>query len=117
MKAYLLGLLIALVASQNFATVKPDVHIPTPYHECTNQGCSTKQGAMTIEASWRWLHAVKNYDNCLNGNNWDSRYCPDPKTCANNCGYEGVTGEAEYKNPYGVLTVNDGIRMNYVTKK
>ena len=92
MRTYLLGLLITLVISQNFATVKSDVHIPAPYHQCTNQGCTTKQGAMTIEASWRWLHYVKNYDNCLNGNTWDSRYCPDPKTCANNCGYEGVTG-------------------------
>ena len=76
------ALLLVLTLTQNYNTLKTDTHINTPYHTCNSQGCTTHQGAMTIEASWRWLHYIQNYDNCQNGGNWDSRYCPDPKTCA-----------------------------------
>ena len=116
MKILLCTLLCALVLGQNIGTVKPDFHIDSPYTECTAQGCSTKQGAVTIAAEYRWLHYVSNYDACQNGGGWDARYCPDPTTCAKNCGYEGVSGPSDYKSTYGVLPVSEGIRLNYVTK-
>ena len=117
MKIIFCTFLCALVLSQNIGKVKPDLNISSPYTECTAQGCSIKQGAFTIAAEWRWLHYVSNYDGCQNAGGWDARYCPDPITCAKNCGYEGVSGPSEYKSTYGVLPVSDGIRLNYVTNQ
>lgn len=70
---------------------------------------------MTLDASWRWLHYIENYDSCNSGGNWDPKYCPDPVTCAKNCGYEGVNGANSYKSAYGILEVDGGVRLNYVT--
>jgi cellulose 1,4-beta-cellobiosidase len=67
MKTPLLLGLVVLTLSQNFATIKPDHPIPSPYQECTKEGCTTKQGAVTIDSAWRWLHYVNNQDSCRKG--------------------------------------------------
>ena len=69
-----------------------------------------------MAAEWRWLHHVGDYNSCTSGSDWNSQYCPNPTSCAQNCGYEGVSGADEYKKTYGVLEVEGGVRLNYVTK-
>ena len=78
---------ICVALSQNFAKVIPENHVKTPYFECNSDSCARKEGAVTLDAAWRWLHYVENYDSCTSGDSWDPKYCPDPVTCAKNCGY------------------------------
>jgi hypothetical protein len=46
---------------------------------------------------------------------WNPSYCPNGGTCAQNCAYEGVNGSDNYKSIYGVIEINNGIRLNYKT--
>ena len=41
--------------------------------------------AVTLDHNWRWLHAVGDYVNCYEGNEWDDKFCPDVATCTENC--------------------------------
>lgn len=116
MRRYLCFFLLAAVISQNIGRLTPENHVSSPYYECNSNGCTRLAGAVTLDAAWRWLHYIANYDGCYNGNGWDPKYCPDPVTCAKNCGYEGVNGPENYKMPYGILEVEGGVRLNYVTK-
>ena len=45
--------------------------------------------AVTLDHNWRWLHAVGDYVNCYEGNEWDDKFCPDVATCTENCALGG----------------------------
>lgn len=66
-----------------------------------------------MDANWRWID--NNGTNCYTGNEWNSSFCPDPDTCAQNCALEGVPME-DWTNTYGVMSTGDQLRLNFVTQ-
>jgi len=84
--------------------------------ECTvDGGCTSTQAKLTLDANWRWLHSTSNTENCYENNQWNSDYCSNGNDCAKNCALEGVSLE-KYSNTYGVKQIEDGVRLNFVTK-
>lgn len=114
MRVILVFVLVACCLAQNFDTQKQEYHIPVGYKECTTSGCQTKQGSVTLDQNWRWVHNVGGYQNCFSGVEWDKNFCPDPATCTRNCAVDGVPPQ-DWKNPYGINQINGGISMKLVT--
>lgn len=85
-----------------------------PLTECTNSGCQSRQGEITLDQNWRWLHNVGGYTNCFGGTEWDKNYCSDPQACSKNCALDGVPTN-DWTNPYGINQVSNGISMTLVT--
>jgi len=90
MKICLISLLVIGLVAQNIGTQKREYHIPMGYSECTSSGCSSKQGEITLDENWRWIHNVGGYQNCFTGVEWDRNFCPDPASCTRNCAIDGV---------------------------
>ena len=115
MKIFCCLLLISLALSQNAGTQKQEYHIPFPYNECSKSGgCQRKEGSVTLDSNWRWLHNTAGYDNCFTGTEWNRQYCPDAQTCTRNCAVDGVPA-SDWANPYGISQVNNGIELKLVT--
>merc|ERR1719168_409221 len=76
--------------------------------------CTHKDLKVTLDANWRWAHHTSGNDNCYEGNQWDSTFCPDPVTCATECVIEGVSAD-KYTNTYGVEQIENGVKLNFVT--
>jgi len=53
--------------------------------------------------------------NCYTAGVWDATMCPDPETCAKNCGVDGVT-KAAYADTYGVKSIQGGVELKFVTE-
>jgi len=68
-----------------------------------------------MDSQWRWLHDARpnHYSNCIQGNEWDAKMCPNPKTAAKNCALEGIS-MADYGATYGVTPVPGGVKLKYV---
>ena len=49
---------------------------------------------------------MDDYVNCYEGNSWDSSYCPDPVSCAQNCGLDGIPPE-DWSGTYGISQQSD----------
>eukprot|EP01133_Synstelium_polycarpum_P011933 gene11933-13903_t len=82
------------------------------WQECGEGGkCTNKNGEVVIDANWRWVHTEAG-QNCITGNTWDPKACPDDKTCATDCFLDG----AQYKSTYGVSTDGDSIKIDFVTQ-
>lgn len=111
----LLGLtLLIAVISQKVGTQQAEFHMPINWQNCSSLGvCSTVNGALVIDANWRWLHQADAAQNCFTGG-WN---CGSVDTCTANCFLEGVS-EAQWASPYGISSLNcgSGIKMNYVTQ-
>ena len=102
-----------VVLGQQVGNYQQENHPPLTYQTCTKSGgCQTQNGAVVIDANWRWLHKVGDYTNCYTGNKWNTQFCPDGKTCAENCALDG----AEYESTYGVTTSGSELRLNFVTR-
>ena len=87
MNRAILTLLACLLAMHVFAQQqgheKQETHLPMQIEECSSKGnCQMHSDSLTMDANWRWLHYSSGYQNCYEGNRWDSTYCPDGKTCA-----------------------------------
>ena len=83
--------------------------------ECTSKGnCQTHSDQITLDANWRWLHGTNGYQNCYEGNQWDSNFCPNDKECAQNCALDGVP-QGDWQGTYGIQTINNGIELKFVT--
>jgi len=84
-----------------------------------NGNCKWEKASITIDSNWRWTHAVDDYVNCYTGNEWDDQYCPDAKTCSENCALDGVD-EATWTGTYGVITWKEeetsGMELTFVTE-
>ena len=121
MATLLLALLVALVrqtVSQWPGNQKPNAPLKFDYQECTAPGtCTTKNGAVVLEANWMWLHKKGTYTNCYEGAKWDPTLCPDPTTCAQNCALD-AGGVAEYQEDYGVsVQEKSSLKLSFVTKQ
>ena len=74
--------LAALLSSYTFAQQqghqKAETHLQMSTQECTAKGnCQTHSDQITLDANWRWLHGINGYQNCYEGNQWDSNFCPN----------------------------------------
>jgi cellulose 1,4-beta-cellobiosidase len=83
---------------------------------CTRDGVCIKEEdtQVTLDVAWRWLHNVGGYENCVVGDKWNSKHCPDPETCAKQCAVEGLELDKGYKHTYGIVPVVDGVKLRYV---
>ena len=97
-------------------TQKAEEHLPLSLQTCTSTGCTTAQKAVTMDANWRWTHSAQpgSYTNCYTGTEWDSKFCPDPATCAESCALDGVPA-SDCASIYGVSSDGQGIKLNFKT--
>lgn len=109
------SLLAAAVRGQQVGTQQTETHPGMTWQTCTASGsCTTKNGKVTIDANWRWLHDKKSnsYTNCYTGNSWNTTLCADNKACAANCALEG----ADYPATYGATASGNSLKLTFVTK-
>jgi cellulose 1,4-beta-cellobiosidase len=106
--------LLSLADAQSAGTMTAERHPALTFSECDVNGCSPKQGAVTIDANWRWTHSTSGSTNCYTGNAWDSSLCPDAATCTANCVIEGA--DSEYQNTYGVKAAASTLELDFVTQ-
>jgi cellulose 1,4-beta-cellobiosidase len=87
-----------------------DTHPKVSYQTCTKSGCTTQNGAVVIDANWRWTHDAS-YGNCFDASsNWDKTVCTGPEDCAAKCQLGSVNYTAS-----GVATSGSTIRLNFMT--
>ena len=109
----LVCVIFSVATCQQVGNQKPENHPPLPIQTCTKSGgCQTQQKSVVIDANWRWLHNTGGYTNCYTGTSWNTQYCTDGKSCAQNCALDG----ANYPADYGVTTNGNALRLNFVTK-
>mmetsp|Transcript_43942 Transcript_43942/g.93432 ORF Transcript_43942/g.93432 Transcript_43942/m.93432 type:complete len:472 (+) Transcript_43942:70-1485(+) len=109
------SVIFAGAAAQQVGSQKEDVHLPMTLNVCTQSGCEAQKKGVTLDANWRWLHKVGSSSNCYTGNSWDPSSCPDPETCASNCGLDGVPTE-DWASPYGITSDGDQLKLGFVTQ-
>lgn len=117
MKANYSVLLAVLAAAranaQQACTVTPEDSPSIQWTKCSAVGsCSAVTGGLVIDANWRWTHEVDGYENCYEGSEWNSSFCPDGETCAKNCCVDG----ADYTGTYGITTGSDSVTIQLVTE-
>lgn len=101
------------VSGQAIGKETTETHPKMTWQKCTSSGsCTNVNAEVTIDANWRWLHDVKGYTNCYDGNEWDSTLCPDAETCSKNCAVDG----AEYSKTYGASTSGNALTLKFVQK-
>jgi len=99
-------------SAQQVSAQQAENHPTMWMQDCTNNGCTYARGEVVLDANWRWVN--RDGQNCyMNDNSWNSGFCSDGETCAQNCGLDG----ADYLGTYGVSTNNyqDSLRLNFVT--
>ena len=104
----LLGLGLA-VAAQQVGNYTAEVHPRLTTWRCTRLGgCTPRDTAVVLDASYRWIHTVGGYESCnsADGNSLDKTLCPDAATCDRNCALEGVnyTATGIYTSSPNALT-------------
>ncbi|KAI0267034.1 glycoside hydrolase family 7 protein [Gloeopeniophorella convolvens] len=105
--------LAAIARAQQAGTLTTETHPKLTWSTCTAGGaCTTQNGAVVLDANWRWLHSTSGSTNCYTGNTWDASLCPDAKTCTTNCALDG----ADYQGVYGVTTSGNALTLKFVTK-
>ncbi|KAJ7044625.1 cellobiohydrolaseI [Mycena alexandri] len=106
----LLGL--GAVYGQQVGTEMPEIHPILTTQQCSAPGvCTARQSSVTLDSNWRPLHSVSSPTSCFNCNSWDSTLCPDPATCASNCGLDGV----DYAGSYGITSNGSSLALQFVT--
>ncbi|KAF2645980.1 glycoside hydrolase family 7 protein [Massarina eburnea CBS 473.64] len=105
------SLLAAGASAQQVGTLTTETHPSLPIQSCTASGCTTVSTSVTLDANWRWLHTTSGYDNCYNGNEWNTTYCPDGASCASQCALDG----ADYSSTYGVTASSGALTLKFVT--
>ncbi|KAJ7114331.1 family 7 putative glycoside hydrolase [Mycena epipterygia] len=107
--------LLPVALSQLAGTNTPEVHPAMTWQKCTGTGgtsCTTQSSSIVLDSNWRWLHdGVSGDTNCYTGNTWDTEFCPDGKTCAQNCALDG----ADYSGTYGISTSGNALTLKFVT--
>eukprot|EP00727_Mastigamoeba_balamuthi_P012788 m51a1_g8131 putative glycoside hydrolase family 7 protein (571) ;mRNA; r:213479-215259 len=104
--AALFGLAVAQQAGTKSAENKPKIST----FDCTANGCTSVDRAVTMDANWRWLH--HDGTNCYSGTSWNTDFCGTPEQCAKQCALDG----ADYPNTYGVTASGSALTLKFVTK-
>ncbi|KAH8204351.1 hypothetical protein TruAng_001514 [Truncatella angustata] len=108
-----IGGLLAAAKAQQVGTLTTETHPKMSWQTCTSaSSCTTKNGEVTVDSNWRWLHSTSGSTNCYTGNEWNSSACTDAKSCAANCALDG----ADYPGTYGVSTSGNAMTLKFVTK-
>jgi cellulose 1,4-beta-cellobiosidase len=103
---------VAVACAQQVGTQKPENHPPLAWQKCTGGSCQTQtEGAIVLDANWRWTHSTSGYTNCYTGNTWDSTLCPNSAACATNCALEG----GDYPGTYGITASGSSLTLKFVT--
>ncbi|KAG5964458.1 hypothetical protein E4U58_003189 [Claviceps cyperi] len=110
LQTILLSALFTTAHAQQACSSTPETHPPLSWSRCSRSGCQSVQGAVTVDANWRWTHRVDGYQNCYTGNRWDQSICSSEKTCSESCCIDG----ADYAGTYGVTTTGDALRLKFV---
>ena len=110
-----LAALFGLTSAQQVGHNKQEMHLPLNLKNCSNGVCQTQKKSITMDANWRWLHNNGGYQNCYEGSRWNTQFCPDGKTCAQNCALEGVDN-GDWTSPYGVHSDGNELKLNFVTQ-
>merc|ERR1712151_795392 len=103
--------MVTVAAAQKAGTLTKENHPALSWSTCTESGCESKQGKVTIDANWRWTHKTGESTNCYTGNKWD---CADVETCTSECVVEGA--DQEYTNTYGVQSSGNKLELGFVTQ-
>ncbi|KAG5977520.1 hypothetical protein E4U55_006731 [Claviceps digitariae] len=107
----LLSALLPAAQAQQACSHTPEQHPPLSWSRCSSSGCTSVNGAVTIDANWRWTHRVDGSANCYTGNKWDASICgASGQSCAQKCCVDG----ADYSGTYGVTTTGDALRLKFV---
>src|SRR3569833_188880 len=110
--ASILGLLASANAHQACSLTK-ETHTPLSWSKCSAGGsCTTVDGAVTVDANWRWTHQVSSSTNCYTGNKWDSSICSTNADCASACCLDG----ADYAGTYGEAASGTALSLQFVTQ-
>ncbi|KAG6315551.1 hypothetical protein E4U44_001275 [Claviceps purpurea] len=110
LQTILLSALFTTAHAQQACSSKPETHPPLSWSRCSRSGCRSVQGAVTVDANWRWTHRVDGSQNCYTGNRWDTSICSSEKTCSESCCIDG----ADYAGTYGVTTTGDALSLKFV---
>lgn len=103
---------VAAVLGQQPGSVDAENHPRLSVQQCNaNKSCTTLNREVTLDSNWRWLrHNVANtYNNCYTGSTWNTQYCSNPATCAQNCALEG----ANYAGTYGITTSGSSLTLKF----
>ncbi|KAI1760375.1 glycoside hydrolase family 7 protein [Hypoxylon sp. FL1150] len=104
--------LLALGKAQQVGEEDAETHPKLTWSTCTGpNACTEVSGEVVIDSNWRWTHIVDGYQNCYDGNAWNTTACPDGDTCATNCAVEG----ADYSGTYGVTTSGNAVTLAFST--
>jgi len=111
--ALITSCLVAIAYGQQVGTQTAENHPPLAWETCTKAGGCTaaSNGAVVLDANWRWVHQTSSTTNCYTGNTWDATLCPDDATCATNCALDG----ADYSGTYGVTAGGNSLKLTFVT--
>jgi len=117
------AVLVATAPVAARAQMKGDVspkedHPKLSMEECTADGaCTSSDYSVVLDMSWRWMHNMGGYTNCINDDDgkWAKDYCPDAATCAKKCGVEGLNS-TQYSDTYGISASKDAssLTLKYV---
>ena len=111
--AVLAAALVAGVRAQQVCPLTTETHPTLQWSQCTAPGsCTTVNGAVTVDANWRWLHELSGTTNCYSGNTWDTSICDSDTTCASDCCVDG----ADYAGTYGATTTGNALNLKFVTQ-
>jgi len=104
---------VAAVYGQQVGTQMAETHPKMSWETCTSSGCTAaSNGAVVLDANWRWLHTTTGFTNCYTGNTFNTTLCPDATTCAKNCALDG----ADYSGTYGISTSGNALTLKFVTQ-
>jgi len=99
--------------AQQPGTMKTEGNPTISVKECGQNGCSSKDHKLVLDANWRWIH-TEDAQNCYTGNKWDNSLCADGAACAAKCQVEAVDS-TDYENTYGITAIPGGVKLSFVT--
>ncbi|WYZ37736.1 hypothetical protein EsH8_II_001242 [Colletotrichum jinshuiense] len=110
-KVSTIAALVAAVRAQQVCTLNAETKPALSWSNCAAGGTCTKvNGAITVDANWRWTHQTSGSTNCYSGNKWDTSICSTGEDCASKCCLDG----ADYSGTYGATTTDDSLNLKFV---
>ncbi|GJC87587.1 exoglucanase 1 [Colletotrichum liriopes] len=110
-KVSTIAALVAAARAQQVCTLNAETKPALTWSNCAAGGTCTKvNGAITVDANWRWTHQTSGSTNCYTGNKWDTSVCSTGEDCASKCCLDG----ADYPGTYGATTSDDSLSLKFV---
>ncbi|CAI0641642.1 unnamed protein product [Colletotrichum noveboracense] len=110
-KVSAIAALAAAVRAQQVCTLNTETKPALTWSTCAAGGsCTTNNGAITVDANWRWTHQTSGSTNCYTGNKWDTSICSTGEDCASKCCLDG----ADYSGTYGASTTGNSLSLKFV---